>query len=261
MLKQQTIHQTLAAIKKIELNNCKNCNKELRGEFCSDCGFPNTLKRIDKKYIVNEISSIINFDRGIFYTVKVLFIRPGDAVREFILENRKRLVKPILFLIICSIIYNISQQFLSFEAGYLKFDIDNPNDLVIGKMYNWLSNNYGYTNILMAILIALWTKIFFKKYNYNYYEIYVLLCFIMGNSILFYTLLGIIESIINFPLIQIGFIFGIVYCTWAIGQFFDRKKKMSYLKGFFSYILGIVSSSIIFIVTAIILQEIITATN
>ena len=239
------------------MNNCKNCNRVLTGDFCSSCGFPNTLKRIDKKYIAHEISSVINFDRGLFYTVKELFIRPGDTVREFILEDRKKLVKPILFLIICSIIYNISQQFFSFEVGYLKFDIENPNDFVIGKMYNWLSDNYGYANILIAILITVWTKIFFKKQNYNYYEIYVLLCFVLGNSILFYTLLGIIESIFDYPLLQFGFFFGIIYCTWAIGQFYDLKKKWSYLKGFFSYILGMLSSLIIFILIAMAIQELI----
>jgi hypothetical protein len=131
----------------------------------------------------------------------------------------------------------------------------------MGKMYNWFSENYGYTNMLMAIIITLWTKLFFKKYNYNYYEVFILLCFIMGISILFYTFLGIIESIINFPLIQIGLIFGIIYCTWAIGQFFDSKKKLSYLKSFLSYIFGIASSFIIFILTAIVLQKIIPAGN
>lgn len=236
------------------LKNCKNCNTEFTGEFCSGCGLPQELKRIDRQYIAGEIGRLIKFDKGLLYTVKELCIRPGDTVREFILEDRRRLVKPITFLIICSIIYNISQQFLSFEAGYIKFDV---NDHIMGKMYGWLSKNYGYTNILMAIFITLWTKIFFKKYNYNHYEIYILLCFIVGISILFYTLLGIIESIIDFPLLQLGLIFGITYCTWAIGQFFDRKKKLSYLKGFLSYIFGIISSFIIFLLIGVLLETLI----
>ena len=123
------------------------------------------------------------------------------------------------------------------------------------KIYVWLSKNYGYTNILMAIFITIWTKIFFKKYDYNHYEIYILLCFIVGISILFYTLLGIIESVANVPVLQLGLIFGIAYSTWAIGQFFDRKKKLNYLKGFLSYILGIMSSFAIFIVIGIVLGK------
>ena len=153
------------------MNNCKNCNKGLTGKFCSSCGFPNKLKRIDRQYVIDEISSVITFDKGFFYTVKELFKRPGSTIREFILEDRKRLVKPIVFLIICSFFYTIAQQFLSFEADYIKLNIDDRNTSFIIKMYDWFSKNYGYANILMAILITLWINIFFKKYNYNYYEI------------------------------------------------------------------------------------------
>ena len=49
------------------------------------------LKRIDGKYIWDEIRSVLNFDKGIFYTIKELFIRPGDTVREFLIYDRKML--------------------------------------------------------------------------------------------------------------------------------------------------------------------------
>lgn len=243
--------------KKIDFEQCKKCGAELSDDFCSKCGNPKTLKRINGSYILSEIVSVLNFDKGIFYTVKVLLVRPGENVQKFILSDRNRLVKPIIFVIICSLIYAIAQHFLSFEAGYIKLDFDSSHKPIIAKMYDWFSNNYGYTNILMAIFIALWIKIFFKNYNYNYYEIYVLLCYIMGISMLIYAFLGIIESIINFPVLQFGVIIGIVYSIWAIGQFFDQKKKLNYLKGFLSYLFGVVSSLIIFILIGILLEKLI----
>ena len=57
------------------------------------------LKRIDRRYISHEIEHVLHLDRGFFYTVKELFLRPGKAVREFLFEDRKKLVKPVLFLI------------------------------------------------------------------------------------------------------------------------------------------------------------------
>ena len=219
-----------------------NCKIELTGEFCSECGLSKETKRIDRQYITEEIRSVLNFDKGIFYTIKELFIRPGDTVKNFVDGDRKRIVKPIIFLIISSLIYTIGQQFLSYEAGYIKFDIADTNDTkIIIKVFDWFSKNYGYANIIMAAFIAIWTRLFFTKYNYNFYEIYILLCYIMGISVLIYTLLGIIESAIDFTVIRLGIFISLTYNTWAIGQFFDRKKKINYLKGFLSYLFGIIT--------------------
>lgn len=224
------------------MNHCKNCNSELLGKFCQNCGLAKEPTRINGQYIVEEISSVLNFDKGIFYTIRELFIRPGATVNSFIDGDRKKIVKPIFYLIICSLLYTVAQQFFIFEAGYIRHNVDDQTQTpIMVQVFEFFSKNFGYANILMAIFIALWVKLFFRKYKYNYYEIYILLCFVMGNSILIYALLGIIESVSSFPILQIGFFFSAIYVSWAIGQFFDRTKKISYLKGFFSYALGTLS--------------------
>ncbi len=236
---------------------CKTCNSEVNGNFCSNCGSPKELKRIDGKYILNEISSVINFDKGIFYTIKELLIRPGNAVKEFILEDRKRLIKPILFLIVCSLVYTIAQQLLKFEDGYINMDFGDLNDKPIGKMLNWVIKDYGYANILMAVFTTMWIKIFFGKYRYNFYEIFILLCFTMGISMLIFTLFGIIEGIINYPILQYGANIAIIYSAWAIGQFFNGKNKWNYLKSLLSYFLGMLTFLIVFIIIGVIAGQII----
>ncbi len=236
---------------------CKNCNSELGGNFCSNCGYPKELKRIDGKYILNEIGSVVNFDKGIFYTIKELLLRPDNAVKEFILEDRKRLVKPILFLIVCSLVYTIAQQLLKFEDGYINMDFEDWNDKPIGKMFNWVTKNYGYANVLMAVFTTMWIKIFFWKYRYNVYEIFILLCFSMGISMLIFTLFGAIETIINYPILQYGANIAIIYSAWAIGQFFNGKKKWNYLKGLLSYFLGMITFAMTLTIIGIIAGQII----
>ncbi len=98
-----------------QIEFCEYCQSELTGSFCSNCGHPKILKRIDGKYIISEIGSVLNFDKGILFSIKELLIRPGQNVRNFIHKDRNRLVKPIFFIIICSLIYTIVQQFLHFE--------------------------------------------------------------------------------------------------------------------------------------------------
>ena len=224
------------------MNFCKNCNIEITQNYCSNCGNPNSLKRIDGKYILNALVSVLNFERGILYTIKELIIRPGNTVKEFILNDRNRIVKPIIFIIICSLIYSILEQFLNFEDGYIYYDESIKSTSM--SIFGWIKDNYGYGNLIMGVFIAFWTNILFKKYRYNYYEILILLCFIMGIGMLILTVFGTIEWITKLKILQFGGMLFLVYSSWAIGQFFDKKKMSSYLKAFSSYFLGMITFSI-----------------
>jgi len=205
---------------------------------------------------MNEIGSVLNFERGIFYTIREMFLRPGATTRKFIAGDRDTIVKPILFLIICSLVYSAGQHFLNYETGYIRFDTkDQVNTPIVVDIFEWFSQNYGYANILMTIIIALWIRVFFRMYTYNYYEIFVLLCYVMGVSVLIYSLLGVFENIIDMSVLHVGKFVVFVYSSWAIGQFFDGSKKMNYLKGFLSYLLGLLTSLVILMVVGFILQQ------
>lgn len=221
---------------------CKNCNTEITQNYCPICGIPNSLKRIDGKYIATEIGSILNLDKGILYTIKELIIRPGNTVKEFILKDRNRIVKPIIFIIICSLTYSVLEKFLNFEDGYIYYDESIKSTSM--SIFDWVKDNYGYGNLIMVVFIAFWTKILFKKYKYNYYEILILLCFVMGIGMLILSIFGMIEWITKLKILQFGGMLFVVYSTWAIGQFFDKKKVSSYLKAFASYFLGMITFSI-----------------
>ena len=218
---------------------CENCKTEMAQNYCTNCGSPKSLKRIDGKYIANEIGSVLNFDKGILYTIKELIIRPGNTVKEFILNDRNRIVKPIIFIIICSLIYSVLEQFLNFENGYIHYDESIKSTSM--SIFGWIKDNYRYGNLIMGVFIAFWTKILFKKYGYNYYEILILLCFVMGIGMLILTVFGIIEWITKLKILQFGGMLFVIYSTWAIGQFFNNKMVSSYLKAFASYFLGMIT--------------------
>lgn len=220
-------------------NHCKNCHRELSGEFCSHCGQPKHLKRIDKSYVFHEIGSVLNFDKGILFSIKELLIRPGKSVRTFIHEDRNRLVKPILFIILCSLIYTAINQFFHLESGYMKYE--GSKDLTIYTIVQWIQNHYGYANIIMGIFIAGWVKIFFRKFSYNFFEILILICFVMGMAMLIFTFFALLQGITAINFMQIGGIVGFIYPTWAIGQFFNKKKFFNYVKAVGAYVLGFIS--------------------
>ena len=115
-----------------------------------------TLDRIDGKYIWSQISMVTNFDSGIFYTTRELVIRPGHAVKEFLFHDRSRMVRPIVFLIICSLVYTIFQQLFHYDNGYS--NLQGFEDSAVSTVMNWIQRNFGYANILMSIFIAICIK-------------------------------------------------------------------------------------------------------
>ena len=219
--------------------NCKNCNTEVNQNYCSNCGQASTLKRIDSHYIVHEIEHVLHLERGILYTVKELLIRPGECVRHFISENRSRLVKPIIFIIITSFIYTLVNHFFHIEDGYVKFE--DSKKTTTSLIFQWIQGHYGYANIMMGVFITLWTKLFFKKYGYNFFEILILLCFSMGMAMLIFTVFAIVTGITHHNLLEVGGYVGVIYSAWAIGQFFNKGKASSYFKALAAYLLGMIT--------------------
>lgn len=227
--------------------NCKNCNTEINQNYCPNCGQPVSLKRINGHYIIHEIEHVLHFEKGILYTIKELLTRPGENVRHFVTENRSRLVKPIIFIIVTSLIYSFVNHFFHIEDSYVRFY--EAKKSTTGLIFAWVQNHYGYANIIMGLFIAFCLKLFFRKNDYNFFEILILLCFVMGMGMLIYAFFSLIQGITHFNMTATGGIVGFSYCIWAIGQFFDKRKPVSYLKAFIAYILGM----IIFMLTVILL--------
>ena len=222
--------------------NCTNCDHEINLNYCPNCGQAAKLKRIDGHYIIHEIEHVLHFEKGILYTIKELLTKPGENVRSFISENRSRLVKPIIFIIVTSLIYSVINHFYHIEKGYVNYDESTKS--TTGLIFKWVQDHYGYSNIIMGIFIAVWTKLIFRKYGYNFFEILILLCFVMGIGMLIFALFAFLQGILKIELMQVAGYVGIAYCSWAIGQFFDKKKPLNYLKAFASYMLGMISSGL-----------------
>lgn len=211
----------------------------VKGNFCCNCGLPIQIKRVDRHYIVHEIQHLLHFEKGILYTVKELLISPGQNIRGFITDNRSRLVKPILFIIITSLIYTVIDHFFHIEQGYV--DYSNSEKTTTSLILDWVQNHYGYANIIMGVCIAFWLKLFFRKYSYNFFEILILLCFVMGIGMLIFSVFALLEGLTKVSLMKISGIIAVSYCTWAIGLFFDSTKAINYLKALVSYILGMLT--------------------
>lgn len=239
--------------------NCTNCKTEVNANYCPNCGLPTKLKRIDAHYIIHEIEHILHFERGILYTIKELIVNPGKNVRSYLIENRSRLVKPVLFIIITSLIYAIAFKFFHFEDAYINFNGKEDADRmpVSISVFKWLQANYGYANILFSMFIAFWLKLFFRKSTYNFFEILILLCFVLGIGMLIYATFGMVEGLFHVKTMKFAGIIGLIYTIWAIANFYDSKKLVNYLKAFASYTLGMLTAMLTVLVITVIIDLVI----
>ena len=217
-------------------------------KICQNCGQSEKPKRIDFHYVKHEVEHVLHFEKGILFTIKELLTRPGQSIREFIFDDRNRLVKPIIFIIITSLIYTLISRFFHIEDEHLKYTAMEKS--AVFKILGWMMANYGYMNILAGAFISIWLKVFFKKYDYNFFELLIMLCFVMGISMLIYAFFAIIEGISHIKVLHIAGIIGMIYLIWATGNFFE-KKTVNYFKALASYLLGMLTFLILTIAIGI----------
>ena len=93
----------MSRLKERKENNCLNCNAEVQGRFCHNCGQEN----IEPKESVFDLIShffkdITHFDGKFFSTIKYLFRKPGFLSKEYMVGRRASYVNPIRMYIFTS---------------------------------------------------------------------------------------------------------------------------------------------------------------
>jgi hypothetical protein len=234
------------------MNTCKKCYEPIHGNYCSNCGCPVQLKRIDKRYLIHEMASAFYAEKGILYTIRKMVVCPGKSIRQYITEDRSLYVKPITFVIITALIYTLVNHFFHIEIKDYQPQAYNKVELpTLDLFLNWMTDYHGYYALLSGLFMAIWVKLFFRKHHYNFFEIFVLLCYTMGIWSLFHSIILIFIELTHFNIFQISIIIPLSYFTLAIGQFFDKKKVGSYLKAFIAFALGMLTMGIIISFVAI----------
>lgn len=235
----------------MESTTCLHCGILINTTYCPECGLAAKPKRIDQHYIIHEIKHVLHVEKGILYTFKGLLLNPGKYIQHFIIQDRSRLVKPILFIILTSLVYSLVSHYFHIEEDYFAYGNTNSGHYTRGIL-KWIQDHYGYSNILMGIFIAWWLKLFFRKLPYNVYEILVLLCFVMGMAMFIGAIFSLLQGVFHWNMMWLAGIISLGYCVWAIGQFFDRNNLASYLLSGIAYFLGMLSFMFVAIIIGVI---------
>ena len=212
---------------------CKNCSQRFEGAFCNNCGQDARVRRIDSTYIVDEVTNnLFQLNRGLFFTMKRLALKPGDSIKEFLEGKRKQYVKPLSYVLVTSALYVLTTFFLGLNTFFQDFTegftsgVTDEGDAVAAAILNiltWLTNNHTYTVLLTLPLFSAASYLAFKRSRYNYFEHLILNMYITGQQMLIYLLSSftVVEDSITEA---IPSLLGIAFSFWAFYQFFRNHK-------------------------------------
>ncbi|MEJ7559951.1 MAG: DUF3667 domain-containing protein [Pedobacter sp.] len=238
-------------------HNCLNCHYEVSGNYCQNCGQKASIHRYSFKHFVEHdiIHGVWHVDKGVLYTVKQLFTRPGYAVREFIQGERARLFNFVTLIIL---ILGVS----ALLAPYIHIRLADILPLGVKETMNEVEAlSTKYPKLVIVILIpiySLFSWLWFRKAKLNYSEHLVLNSYKTSAELIIGLLFSIITIIYTntFHLLIIYYIMvvfgGFVYSVWFYSQFFKNyaySKKASIFRAVMipiSYVLLSVLIGIVF---------------
>lgn len=231
--------------------HCHHCQADFESKFCPGCGAPAQVHRMDRHYLWHELQhNIFHVEKGFLYTAKELLLHPGHMVQRYIAGDRSRHYKLVSFLIIASVLYTLIDHRLKPHGSE---HLLQGNQAMI---FQWIAGHYSYSNLIEALFIVLSLQLFFRKSGYNFVETLVLMCYLIGFGMLMGIPFLLLVAITHLTSINSVFALSVaIYTIWAIGQFYNHRRLISYIKALLAYLLGVFA----FMFSALILGFVLTA--
>ncbi len=204
---------------------------------------------------------LFHLDKGMFYTAKELFTRPGHSIREYIEGKRVKHFRPVSLVIVLAGIYGLLYHYFHINmldmvvvsgSGQQYIDIKN----ILQSLNEWMGEHYAVVALIQLPIAALGTYLAFFKQGYNYIEHFILNAFLTAQSLLVHIVLFPFTYIFNkTPALNIfsGIenIISILLVIWVLMQFFNKQKKAAtFWYTLLSFIIYIILYAILFIATA-----------
>lgn len=218
-------------------NTCLNCNKKLVDNFCSNCGQSAKTHRFTLKHIFTHdfLFAILHVNKGVLFSIKELFTRPGHSIREYTSGKRVTHLNYFTLLVIVLLVFSLVEQLTPFHYA----DLMETDKEVLEGFETLLKKYPKFIYIGIIPFYALSSFIFFKKAQQNYAEHFVLNTFKTSAVIILNILFLLIASFVKDTSIlkkadAVLFWTTLAYGTWFYYQYFApfyQNKLMLLIKG------------------------------
>lgn len=203
-----------------------------------------SIKRITIKNSIEDFLNAFNMERGLIYTLKLLFLKPGFMIRHYLTEGRYKIVNVFRLLIISTtlsaLLLNLTD---SYELVYgVQAKGDTPEETQ--KLTEFIKMLYtDWYNLIIWVSIpayALFSYLFLRKYEaFNYAEHLVIHSFIISISNFCLLVLFSLGYLVDFDVaFGISFIISVVYYFFMFWDVFKQKSFRFFLRVMGSFLLG-----------------------
>lgn len=173
-------------------NECKNCHNHFKGNYCNNCGQKSGVKRFTLSNLLKVfLDGFLHMKSGLLFTIKELFVRPGEVLREYIAGKRVKYFNPFSYLVLISMI-----------VGYLYGNsgiIEQLNlQFMVTKDIITFTREHFSSRLLMAIpTYSLTCWALFRSFKYNLAEHLIIITFLVSQSFLIMMVWLLIFSIVK----------------------------------------------------------------
>lgn len=222
---------------------CLNCSEVVTGKFCSNCGQSIDTHRFLPMDVFTKdfLKKIFYYDKGLFYSVKELFTRPGHSVREYIEGRRTKHLPYISLLIVLIIFFKMIEDITPFHYA----DLSEENKETMDFVEQTIKHNAKLYYLSLIPFYAFFSFILFRKAKHNYSEHFVIntyrtSAFLFLNIIFLLTASFLKNTAIIFVINRSMILITLAYGTWFYYQYFSlyyNNKILLLLKGLLAVVL------------------------
>jgi len=200
------------------------------------------VKRITVGQSITDFLDAFNVERGLIYTVKLLYTRPGELIRYYLTDGRFRIVNAFRLLIITTAASLILLGFTnSFEEVY---NVTGNTEEQTAELTAFIESLFtDWYNLILWLSIpcyALASFLFLRKYeSFNYAEHLVIQSFLVSLSNI---LIILCLPIGYFTELKIAFMLsitiGVFYYLFVFWDIFKKKTLGFFLRILLAYVIG-----------------------
>ncbi|WP_420316294.1 DUF3667 domain-containing protein [Ekhidna sp.] len=202
------------------------------------------IKRITIKQAVADFLNAFNVERGLVYTIKLLFLNPGKLIRNYLEEGRFKIVNAFRLLIITTalslIVLYVSGLDIMISEFTRGFNEGMTEKEFSSQSFQQLFSDYY--NLFLWISIpcyGLVTFLLFRKSSYNYAEHIVANSFyVSGINIIYCFMLPLTFFLtLNVAFILVWLLSAIYYFV-LFSQFIRSRSIAFFIRAIAAFILG-----------------------
>ena len=207
--------------------NCLNCHDEITGNYCKTCGQKSSTHRYSLKHFFEHdlVHGVWHVDKGILFTIKELFTRPGHSIREYILGKRVGYFNFVTLILIIIAMSGIIGHYSDIKLSDL---MPEQSREAMGPIEKILSKYPKLVPLITIPLYSLFSFLWFRKAKFNYSEHLVLNSYKSAAELvigLLFTTLTVFytdKTVLFFLYYTVISISMLIYSVWIYYQFFSE---------------------------------------